>query len=225
MRLALSNSMRRRRGLGATPATLPNGALIVNPATGSSIAYTVNDPTGLTAHYQDGSVLTVTPPATTTPAVTPSGTPVSTQTGAAITLVAQNEVVPGVWNCVMSDGTTHYCDNNQNPISYTPPPAPVATPATSSQPTSVVAPAVTPTPATVPATTPAAVTPSGTPISTTTGTPTSGTVISSVQGELSSLMTWLEGSLIGGIPNWLLVGGAVAGLMMFGDDGGSRRRR
>jgi hypothetical protein len=211
MRLAFSNSMRRRRGLGATAATLPNGALLVNPATGSSIAYTVNDPTGLTAHYQDGSVLTVTPPATTTPAVTPSGTPVSTQTGAAITLVAQNEVVPGVWNCVMSDGTTHYCDNNQNPISYTPPPAPVATPATSSQPTSVVA--------------PAAVTPSGTPISTTTGTPTSGTVISSVQGELSSLMTWLEGSLIGGIPNWLLVGGAVAGLMMFGDDGSSRRRR
>jgi hypothetical protein len=163
----------------------------------------------------------------TTPAVTASGTPVSTQTGAAITLLSTIAVAPGVWSCVMSDGTSHYCDQNQNPISYTPPPPPVATPAATSQPTSTVAPAVTPAPTTVPATTPAAVTPSGAPISTTTGAPTSGTLVSTVGTEVDSLVTWLEGSLIGGIPNWVLLGGAVAGLMMFGGDGGgsSRRRR
>jgi hypothetical protein len=149
-------------------------------------------------------------------AVTASGSPVSTQTGAAITLMNTIAVAPGVWKCIMSDGSSHYCDVNQNPISYTPPATPVTTPA-SSQPASTVSTAVNP----------VAVTPSGTPISTTTGAPASGTVIASVQGELDSLMTWLEGSMIGGIPNWLLVGGVVAGLMMFGGDGGgsSRRRR
>jgi hypothetical protein len=160
-----------------------------------------------------------------TPAVTASGTPVSTQTGAAVRLISTIAVAPGVWNCVMSDGSSHYCDGNANPISYTPP-APVTTPATGSQPTSTVSPAVTPqTFLGPPVQTPVAVTPSGTPISTTTGTPTSSTVVASVQGTVDSLMTWLEGSLIGGIPNWLLVGGAVAGLMMFGDDGSPRRRR
>jgi len=145
-------------------------------------------------------------------------------------------VAPGVWQYTRVDGTTFYGDANQNPVSYTPPavtpaggtipvppalntpvitPAPVATTPASSQPASTVSTAVTP----------VAVTPSGAPISTTTGTPTSGTVVASVQGELSSLMTWLEGSLIGGIPNWLLVGGAIAGLMMFGGDGGSSSRR
>jgi len=152
-------------------------------------------------------------------------------------------VAPGVWVWTRTDGTQFYGDANQNPVNYVPPvtefappavtpaggtialpptlstpvitPAPVATTPANSQPASTVSTAVTP----------VAVTPSGAPISTTTGAPTSGTVIASVQGELSSLMTWLEGSLIGGIPNWLLVGGAIAGLMMFGGDGGSSSRR
>lgn len=164
-------------------------------------------------------------------------------------ITASVNVAPGVWLWTRADGTQFYGDASQNPVSYTPPavtpsgtpiavppamntpttttPTVVTTPATTSQPTSTVAPAVTPTPTPLPATTPVAVTPSGTVISTTTGTPaTSGTVVAATQGAVSSLVTWLEGSLIGGIPNWLLLGGAVAGLMMFGGDGssGSRRR-
>jgi len=139
-------------------------------------------------------------------------------------------VAPGVWQWTRVDGTTFYGDVNQNPVSYTPPavtPAggviklgpppqgPVEPTPAGSQPAATVSTAVTP----------VAVTPSGTPISTITGTPTSSTVVAAAQGELDSLMTWLKGSMIGGIPNWLLLGGAVAGLMMFGDDGSSRRRR
>jgi hypothetical protein len=183
-----------------------------------------------------GTLTTTTQPApaitptTAPPAVTASGTPISTQTGAAVTLLNNIAVpgAPGVFQCFMSDGSSHYCDQNTNPISYTPPPPPVATPAAVSQPTSVVAPAVTPQAFLgPPVQAPPAVTPAGTQISTTTGTPapTSAAVVSSVESTLDSLMTWLKGSLIGGIPNWLLLGGAAAGLMMFGGDGGSSRRR
>jgi hypothetical protein len=142
-------------------------------------------------------------------------------------------VAPGVWQWTRVDGTTFYGDANQNPVSYTPaavtpaggvvplPPA-ISTPVTTPAPPAVVTtPVVTPI---VPGT--PALTPSGTLISTTTGTPaTSGTVVAAAESSLDSLMSWLEGSMIGGIPNWLLLGGAVAGLMMFGGDGGSSSRR
>jgi hypothetical protein len=228
--------VRGLRGLGfpVLPAQLVTAAGLsesFSPDTPDAIMISVLQsqgqqlPAALAAKWAAAQTAPVVTPAASTPAVTASGTPVSTQSGAALTLKTTIAVAPGVWSCLMSDGSSHYCDVGGNPISYTPPAAPVATPAASSQPTAVVSPAVTPSPTTTPTTTPVAVTPSGTPISTTTGTPTTGTVIASVQGELDSLMTWLEGSLIGGIPNWLLVGGAVAGLMMFGGDGGSTRRR
>jgi len=159
-------------------------------------------------------------------ALTPSGQPISTQTGQAVSLLSTIAVAPGVWRCVMSDGTSRYCDANQNQINYTPPPPPAAVPA-ASLPTSVVAPTVTTYPQTgiTAGVTPVAVTPAGGQISTTTGTPTSGTLVASVQGTVDSLMTWLEGSLIGGVPNWLLLGGAAAALFMFSGPGGSSPRR
>lgn len=226
-------TMRRRRGLrGLGYPILPD---TFTTTAGVSESFSPNTPDAamvamLTSQGQqlpaDLAAKLAAGSATSTPAVTPSGTPVSTQTGATVRLLNTIFVAPGVWNCLMSDGSSHYCDANANPISYTPPPPPVTTPAAGSQPTSTVAPAVTPVPAPTGTTAPpVAVTPAGGQISTTTGTPTSGTVVASVQGTLDSLMTWLEGSLIGGIPNWLLVGGAVAGLMMFGSDGSSRRRR
>lgn len=161
-------------------------------------------------------------------ALTPSGQPISTQTGQAITLANLLAVqgASGVFQCVMSDGSSHYCDVAGQPISYTPPaPTPVTTPAASSQPTSTVSPSVSPVPSTPASVTVVAVTPAGGQISTTTGTPTSADVIATVQGEVESLMTWLKGSLIGGVPNWLLLGGAVTGLLMFSGDGQSSRRR
>ena len=158
-------------------------------------------------------------------ALTPSGQPISTQTGAAITLLNTIAVAPGVWTCVMSDGSSHYCDVAGKPISYTPPaPAPATTPAAGSQPTQTVAPAVTPTPSPTPAPAPVAVTPAGGQISTTTGTP-QASIVPTVQGMLDSVMTWLKGSLIGGVPNWALLGGAAAILLMFSEDGGAHRRR
>ena len=159
---------------------------------------------------------------------------------ASTTYVAPNQspisnslnVAVGVWMYTRADGTTFYGDANQKPVNYTPPavspsgtqiPVPPAlnTPPVTTTPT-VTTPAAISQPA---ANTAIAVTPSGAQISTTTGAPTSGTVIASVQGTVDSLMTWLEGSLIGGIPNWLLLGGAVAGLMIFGGPGSSPRRR
>lgn len=150
-------------------------------------------------------------------------------------------VAPGVWQWTRVDGTKFYGDASGNPVGYTPSAVTpsggvIALPPTLNTPPTTPAPVAT-TPASSPAAPPVAfvgpstpapqpaVTPAGAPISSTTGTPTSGTVVSSVEGELDSIMTWLKGSMLGGIPNWLLVGGAVAGLMMFGDDGSSRRRR
>jgi hypothetical protein len=222
---------RRRRGLGypILPDSWPGMAF--SPGTPDAIQMAVlkqmsaSLPPDLQAKWDAAQAAAAS---STTAAVTASGTPISTQTGAAVTAVNSIFVAPGVWLWTMSDGSSHYVDVAGNPVSYTPPaPTPATTPAAGSQPTAVVAPAVTPTPAPVPAVTPVAVTPAGAQISTTTGTPapTSAGVVSSVEGTLDSLMSWLKGSLIGGIPNWLLVGGAVAGMMMFGGDGSSSRRR
>ncbi|MBZ5532594.1 MAG: hypothetical protein LAO20_14270 [Acidobacteriia bacterium] len=155
-----------------------------------------------------------------TPAVTPSGTPVSTQTGATVTLVNTLSVAPGVFQCNMSDGSSHYCDASGAAIAYTPPAAtPVATPSAASAPTSTVAPAVTQSPASTPASTPTAVTPSGLVISTTTGTPAQ-TSAPAPADFMASIATWLQGAMIGGIPNWVLLAGGAA-LLMF--SGGKKR--
>jgi len=175
-----------------------------------------------------------TPPPSSSPAnpangaLTPSGQPISTQTGQAVTLVNTIAIAPGVFSCVMSDGSSHYCDANSQPISYTPPaPVPMTTPAAGSQPTSTVSPVVTPAPQTgITSVTPVAVTPAGGQISTTTGTPASTTVLpAGVQSTLDSLTTWLKGSLIGGVPNWLILGGAAAAFFMFSDGASSSGRR
>jgi hypothetical protein len=221
---------RRRRGLGAP--ILPDSWLgwAFSPGTpDATIMATLKQfgaslPPDLQAKW-DAAQSTAT---SSSGAVTASGQPISTQTGAAVTLKNTISVAPGVWNCVMSDGSSHYCDVAGKPISYTPPApaAAVATPAASSQPTSVVSPSVTPAAQTgvtaLPA--PVAVTAAGAPISTTTGTPASSTVVAAAQGTLDSLMVWLKGSLIGGVPNWLLLGGAAAALFMFDGGSGARRR-
>jgi hypothetical protein len=159
-------------------------------------------------------------------ALTPAGQPVSTQTGQPVTLLTTIAVAPGVWNCMMSDGSSHYCDSAGKPISYTPPaPVAVTTPAAASQPTAVVSPIVTPAPQsgiTSGSIVPIAVTPAGTQISSTTGTP--AVLPAAAQSTLDSLMTWLQGSLIGGVPNWVLLGGVAAALFMFGGNGSSHRR-
>ncbi len=81
-------------------------------------------------------------------AVTPSGQAVSTQTAAPVVLTSTIGIAPGVWKCLMSDGSSHYCDAHGNPISYTPPPpTPAVTPAAASLPTSAVSPSVAPAPA------------------------------------------------------------------------------
>jgi hypothetical protein len=145
-------------------------------------------------------------------AVSPSGQPISTQTAAPVSLAATIAIAPGVWQCVMSDGSSHYCDGNANPISYTPPaPAPATTPAASSQPAAPV--------------TVIAVTPAGGQISTTTGTTAPLTTPAAVSSSfVDEAMAWLQQSMIAGIPNWVLLGGGAALLLMSGDGKGSRRR-
>ncbi|HLW53252.1 MAG TPA: hypothetical protein VKW06_10455 [Candidatus Angelobacter sp.] len=169
-----------------------------------------------------GSV--TTPP---TPAVTASGQPVSTQTAAGLRLVNILSIAPGVYQCSMSDGSQHYCDVDGNPINYTPPPPTPAAPPAASQPTATVQP---PPPAA-----PAAFTPSGQPISTTSGTPlppapapaatpAAPGLFTSIENMVpSSITTWIQGSMIAGIPNWILAGGAA--LLLFGMSGSGGRHR
>lgn len=163
---------------------------------------------------------------TDTPAVTPSGAPVSTQTGQTVTLVSTVSIAPGVWRCIMSDGSQRYCDANGAAINYTPPVTPTTTPAAGSQPTAVVSPTVTTTPssAPVPGTGIVALTPSGETINSTTGLPTTAPVTPISTDTLDSITTWLEGSMIAGIPNWLLLGGAAAALFLFDGGSGGKRR-
>jgi hypothetical protein len=151
-------------------------------------------------------------------AVTPSGAPISTQTGAAVTLLTTINVAPGVWQCVMSDGSSHYCDSAARPISYTPPAAqPATTPAAGSQPTSTVQPTPGAPPVTV-----VAVTPAGGQISTTNAAP-AATPAAGQSSFVESALAWLEGSMIGGIANWLLLGGAA--LLFLSDSGSTSRKR
>ena len=179
-------------------ARLDNGAFFINPATGAQISYVVTGPDGIpVAHYADNTTVVVSPlPSSPTPtppaAVTASGQVVSTQTG--------------------TPATTPL------PVASAPPPALVTTPAAGSQPTSTVSPSVTPVPP-PPGIVPSvpAVSPSGAVISSTSGAPAPAPASPS-----SSIMDWLTGSMFGGIPNWLLVGGAA--LLFFGESGGSRRR-
>jgi hypothetical protein len=146
-------------------------------------------------------------------ALTPSGQPISTQTAAPVSLMTTIAIAPGVWQCVMSDGSSHYCDGTGSPISYTPPvPTAVTTPAAASQPAPVTV---------------IAVTPAGGQISTTTGTPTSTTPATTTDTSsfIDEGLAWLQQSMIAGIPNWVLLGGGAALLLMMGDGGkGSRRR-
>lgn len=163
------------------------------------------------------------PPA---PAVTPSGQPISTQTAAPVRLLNLSTIAPGVFRCSMSDGTSHYCDPAGNPISYAPPPAqPAVTPAAASLPTAAVSPSVQPIPPSTPqpGAAPAAVTAGGQIISSTSGAPQPGAPAPSADFNLSSIFAWLQGSMFGGLPNWLLVGGAA--LLLFADSESPRRRR
>jgi len=70
----------------------------------------------------------------------------------------------------------------------------------------------------------AAVTPSGQAISTQTSAPlpTTGAQAPSPAFNLAGLMNWLQGSTFGGLPNWVMVGGAA--LLFFADTSPHRRR-
>lgn len=153
-------------------------------------------------------------------AVTPAGTPVSTQTGQTLTLRNSLFIAPGVFLCTMSDGSQHYCDGGGAYISYTPPPV---TPAVSPSVSPVTAP-VPPTPMPVTPNTPAAVTPSGTPISTTTGSTTPAVAPAPPPSILpAGLSSWLTGTMIGGVPNWVLLAGG--GALLLSMSGGTGRKR
>lgn len=184
------------------------------------------------AAAQSGNVPTVTttpipsnvPPQYLGPpvAITPSGAPISTQTGAGLRLMNIDTLngVPGVYVCTMSDGSSHYCDVDGNAISYTRPAAtPATTPAAGSQPTStVVSPPASSTPA------PIAVTPSGVPISTTSGTPTAAAPAGDIMIGSFDLSSLLFGSAIAGIPNWVFLAGGAALFFLSGDSSSPRRR-
>jgi hypothetical protein len=160
-------------------------------------------------------------------ALTPSGQPISTQTGNAVTLMTQIAIAPGVWQCVMSDGSSHYCDVNSNPISYTPPAVmPATTPAAGSQPTSTVSPSVTPTPSPTPQpVTVVAVTPAGGQISTTSGAPAGTPAAGQSSSFIDSALAWLQTpSFLGFVPNWALLAAGAALLFMSNEGGGQRRR-
>jgi len=173
------------------------------------------------------------------PAIAPSGQPLSAQTGAGLGVRNVAAIAPGIFQWTMSDGSQHYGDINGNPVSYTPPPAtPTVTPA-QSQPTQSVVPSmitITGNPwdgtsggfmtSAPPVGTPVpAVNPSGQRISTTNGTPaqTVAPASSDIMLGTFDLTAFLTGSLIGGVPNWLLLGGAAA--LFFFSGGGSPRRR
>lgn len=180
-------------------------------------------------------------------AVNPSGQPVSTQTGAGIRVLNTTVVAPGVWRWDMSDGSSYYADSIGNPINYSPA-APSITPAGGStavvpvasqvpipQPMPMVpsmppplflgppqqAPGSTPT---APAP-PVAVTPGGTPISTVTTAPAPVAAPQAAGFDLSGITAWLQGSLISGVPNWMLVAGGVVGVIMLSSGGSSGRKR
>lgn len=171
-------------------------------------------------------------------AVTPSGTPISTQTGTALRLISTTQVsgAPGVYQCQFSDGSQNYCDVDGNPITYTPPSStPAVTPAAASQPTATVSPTVTPVQAPAPTVSPAptAVTPSGQVINTTTGDVQPATVATTAATSSDimlgsfDLTQFLNGSLLGiPMPYVLLGGGAAILFLMFSGSGsGSTSRR
>jgi hypothetical protein len=154
-------------------------------------------------------------------AITPGGTPISTQTGAGLRLTNITAVngVTGVYVCTLSDGSSHYCDVDGNAISYTPPAStPATTPAAGSF-------NWTNPPIITPMYVPPAVTPSGQPISTTSGTPTAPAAAAAPAFDLSSITSWLSGSMFLGIPNWMVLAGGAGALFLLGDSGSSPRRR
>lgn len=172
-------------------------------------------------------------------AVSASGQPLSTQTGAGVSVANVSAITPTVYLWTMTDGSKHYADLNGNPVSYTPPPpTPVVTPAAGSQPIETVVtalPAITGNPAsgtsgglmTVGTPVPA-VTASGQPISSTSGAPVQ-TVAPAASSDIMlgtfDLSAFLTGSIITGVPNWLLIAGGAAAFFMFSGGGGSTSRR
>lgn len=157
-----------------------------------------------------------------TAAVTPSGQTISTQTAQGLRLVNINNISPGVYQCTFSDGSKNYCDADGNPMSYTPPTGtPSITPA-QGLPISSVAPTVVTQPPVPGFLGPPVHAPAvqGTPVpAVTPGNQPMNSVTGSAAPSLSNITTWLQGTLIGGIPNWMLVAGAagVAALFMFSD--------
>jgi hypothetical protein len=189
-------------------------------------------------------------------AVSASGQPLSTQTGASVGVKVVAAIAPGVFLWTMTDGSSHYADASGNPVSYTPPPpVPVVTPA-ASQPTQSIVPAITgnpadgtsgglmtsntgtpmpppiflgpPVPAPVGTAVPA-VTPSGVPISSTNGQPqpvnTTLQPSSDIMLGTFDLTAFLTGSIITGVPNWLLIAGGAAAFFMFSGGSSTSRRR
>lgn len=177
--------------------------------------------------------------ASPTPAVTPSGSPVSTQTGSGLGVKNVTSVAPGIFLLTMSDNSAYFGDINGTQVSYTPPPPiPVVTPA-QSQVTQTVVPAA-PGPVgnpfngtsgglmtVAPSGTPvSAITPSGSPVSTTNGAVSPVVLPGSSDIMLGTfdLSSFLKGSMIGGIPNWILLAGGAA-LLFMGSGTSSHRRR
>lgn len=158
------------------------------------------------------------------PSVTPSGQLVSTQTGSGVSLASVTPVASGVYQCTYSNGTHNYCDASGNPISYSPPVSqPAVTPPpvqTSAQPA--------PAPPVPQNYIPVAVSPSGTPVNTVTGAPAAAVPApaSAVSAgfDFNSIWAWLQGSMFGGIPNWILVAGGAALFLFSGEEKGHRRR-
>jgi hypothetical protein len=247
MRSAFSNShrqimQRRRRGLGYP--VLPD-QFVTAAGVSESFSPQTPDPTVVSILQSQGQQLPADlaakwaaaqagpPSPSSSPAnpangaLTPSGQPISTQTGQSVTLMTTIGIAPGVWQCVMSDGSSHYCDVAGQPISYSPPAVtPATTPAAGSQPTSVVSPSVTPTPSPTPQPiTVVAVTPAGGQISTTSGTPAAVTTAAGQSSFIDSALAWLQTpSFLGFVPNWALVA-AGAALLFMSEDSGSHRRR
>jgi hypothetical protein len=73
---------------------------------------------------------------------------------------------------------------------------------------------------------PVAVSPAGFPVNPVTGAPATMPAPAAAAGfDFNSIWTWLQGSMFGGIPNWILVAGGAALFLFSGSGGGKGHRR